>query len=601
MKKFWMWGVALIATASGCVDDDQAAITNSDSQAIAALPLPIQIVNVAADGTLSPQNVTIAAGTSVQWNFTGTNKGVVPTVGNSCTPKAYRYGNPDDFTGPMPHAPGGVFALSPDPDGTQPGLVEVPAAGSCAHPNDEIMTAPTGEHLCRTGPVQTVMDATWQDPAINGVFIRLAWNLVSPSKPFYNPITQQNSYTWNFADLDREVDKAVANGKLYTIGIEAGRDGTPDWIFNEDVVEAADGSLSVGASRLLMGGGVPRLIFQHHTQENTCGQWMSLGLPQNASYKAHYFAMLNAVAAHLKENAARYRALAYVKLSGANLYTAENRLPNQCESITDASGATVNCHCNTEAWAKGGYTPSGLKQFYVEQEDVITAAFPTKNIIYPLLQAGFPLVDDTGAWQNRSERWMRQVPCPTPLPGNCVLYLPTTYTGITGTETTEDILEDGYARLGTTLLPQHCGLQEKPATCPGTGCPNYLVVRADPDQYTAFQTQNLEEITTLAGLDSAFQNGLDNSDAGMIEIYEEMQWLASKTPGALNPAAATPRTLANWNSTYKSVRNQEIYGPLLTPGVLTSYRYQFATAKTYYYTVPGTCGAAGTIGKITVQ
>jgi hypothetical protein len=587
---------------TGCVESlDEEQQGEASQSALVATPIVSKWVFVAADGTLSPKDLTIAPGTNVKWWFTNATDSVVPTVGNNCTPQRFRFGNANEFTGPMPNAPGGVFALAPNPDGVTLGLVEAASGQPCTN---RVITAPTGEQLCKSGAVQTVMDSTWTDPAINGVFIRLAWNLVSPTLPWHNPVTGLDEYTFNFADLDREVDKAVANGKLYSIGVEAGKDGTPDWIFNED---AGATSSTIGATRPIgVAGGVPRLLFQDHRQENSCGNWMSLGLPQDADYKRHYFAMLTAIATHLKENAARYRALAYVKLSGANLYTAENRLPNQCDTITDSAGALVECACNPETWAKNGYTKSGIKQFYAEQQDTITAAFPTKSILYPLLQAGFPRVDDTGAWLGRNDTWMKRdiisIALPNPLglvPPPVIRVLGNVdlpnYVGITGVQTTEEILADGYAKLGKVLLPQHCGLQP-------LGAPNQWVVDADPNQYTAFQTQNLTEIGTLPNLELALANGNTNSGASMIEIYEEMRWLASKNVGVLDPLAPVPRTLAAWNSVFLSVRTNKFSSFLVAPLLSASRSFTFtATNKTLYYTVPGKCGAANTIGKITIQ
>ena len=41
--------------------------------------------------------------------------------------------------------------------------------------------------------------------------------------------------SFDFTILDREVGKAVKNGKLYSLAIKAGDDGTPAWLFTNGV------------------------------------------------------------------------------------------------------------------------------------------------------------------------------------------------------------------------------------------------------------------------------------------------------------------------------------------------------------------------------
>ena len=85
---------------------------------------------------------------------------------------------------------------------------------------------------------------------------------------------------------------------------------------------------------------------------------MTLGNPTEIAYQNRYFDLLRKVAAHIKSRADWYRALAYIKPSGANLFTHENRLPKRC---------TPGCICNTQLFAQHGYTPAGLYAFYQAQ------------------------------------------------------------------------------------------------------------------------------------------------------------------------------------------------------------------------------------------
>ena len=105
---------------------------------------------------------------------------------------------------------------------------------------------------------------------------------------------------------------------------------------------------------------------------------MDLGSPADEAYGRYYFALLREVAKHIKEKNAWYRALAYIKPSGMNLFTDENRLPKNC---------TPDCPiCNTEEWAvKGDYTPAKLREFYQQQMKVLAEAFPDKDMSYMLI------------------------------------------------------------------------------------------------------------------------------------------------------------------------------------------------------------------------
>ena len=119
------------------------------------------------------------------------------------------------------------------------------------------------------------------------------------------------------------------------------------------------------------------------------------GDPTDAVYRQLYLDMLSHVASVLKQNSARWRSLAYVKLSGANSRSAENRLPNGCK-------AGPGCICNNQKWAEAGYTPTGLQTFYGEQMARIAQEFPGKSMSYSLIQDGFPRVNNEGCYLNET-------------------------------------------------------------------------------------------------------------------------------------------------------------------------------------------------------
>ena len=98
-------------------------------------------MTVNADGSFSPQTIRIRAGDTVEWVLHDRTDSIIPAIrsGEAFLPKPY---DADGFTGPMPYAPSGIFALGPVSH----------RGGNEASP------------------------ATWKNPQITGVFIRLEWN-----------------------------------------------------------------------------------------------------------------------------------------------------------------------------------------------------------------------------------------------------------------------------------------------------------------------------------------------------------------------------------------------------------------------------------------
>jgi hypothetical protein len=97
-----------------------------------------------------------------------------------------------------------------------------------ANPGKPTTSPPTVNPACVRG---RVLDSTWADPAVQGVFLRLSWSDIQPAYA---------SYDWTA--LDRELMQAVRYGKTVTIGIRVGGNSIPDWVFST-------GSPSLGAAK----------------------------------------------------------------------------------------------------------------------------------------------------------------------------------------------------------------------------------------------------------------------------------------------------------------------------------------------------------------
>lgn len=516
---------------SACVEpsgEDDPAELDRD------LPIPpglIHVVDIDENGVFSPQSLTIDDGDMVIWRFHDRFDSVIRIdpgdFSDVCdSPAPYADGDPDELTGPMPVAAGGIFALNPSHNGR--GLVVVDEADAddpadpCGPVEDrgEVGTL----HLCAGGEPAAAMDTTWADPSTSGVFIRLDWSELNPEEGVYE-----------LEVLENEVRKAVENGKLFSLAIGAGSSGTPDWIFNTGFVEV-DGERTYFV-RPFGGGGVGRVHLQdqadHPANPGDCGAKMDLGAPFDADYQEHYFAMLSEVADLLKSRADWYRALAYIKPSGANMFTSENRLPKSCEE---------GCLCNTAAWSNAGYRPRFLYDFYEAQHEHLVSEFPGKTMSYQVIHDGFPRINGAGGYVDHQ--------------GN----LTAGAEELGGTVQTQEIIDRGQEDYELQFAVQHNGLQRQPAGgCPGTGCPNNMVrAEGEEGQHIGYQTQNITDITDITLLDSALENATINTEAGVIEIYEERLWEAQQTAdGVLDPSYdGSGLTLAQWDEDLRARRGQ---------------------------------------------
>jgi hypothetical protein len=475
--------LALLGALAACTDDGTGTAVRSLNP-----PGSAWVVIANADGSFSPSTLHVRSGDIVVWSLqrgdTVVPIGTNPDVCNAALPYSA-----SALTGPMPVAPGGLFTINPPHSihGMERGLVEHTVPVGTVDPcggDDERARAvvwPSGPGfpmlhvVCASGPRGASMASTWQDPDLSGVFVRVLWNAVHLGPGQYD-----------FSMIDAEIAQAVAHGKLYSLAFTAGKYGTPAWIFD---------------------AGVARVTLQDHADGDAvgCGSEMDLGAPNDPIYQQHYFDMLAAVATHLKQRADWYRALAYIKPSGANLFTSENRLPKRCDP---------NCLCNPAAWSAAGYESDLLEGFYAEQNRRLVANFPGKTLSYMEIQDGFPRINTEGGYVG--------------LDG----VLTAGAAEIAGLVQTRNILAQGKRDLGLLFASQHNGLQPLPShACPNPpglrGCPQELVVDEGADgQYIGFQTQNIQDIADSAALESALHNAWDNSTAGMVEIYEERLWEA---------------------------------------------------------------------------
>jgi hypothetical protein len=485
------------------------------------------VIAIGANGRFSPEHLEIQSGETVTWKLHDRTDSIVRVTGRGggCA-HGEAWSGADAMAGPMPVAPSGIFTLGPY--GEKDGLQVV--RGACPAGTRQLVAAPdrSGDVLCDGAPRGGTMLETWQNPSLTGVHLRLNWSDIQPGPKKYD-----------FDALGRELDRAVENGKLFSLSVKAGSEGTPDWIFSH---------------------GVSRVALQDSSSKSEgCGPRMDLGSPADEDYARLWNDMLTELGAFVRSRSDWYRALAFTRLGGANMDSAEARLPSRCRSECNV--------CNSEVWARSGYRPSKLYDFYAQQETTLSRAFPGKPMTYMLIQEGFPRVSDDGCWvADGPKRDGGATRCLDGSTGS-KKELPK------GTEQTEEIVRRGIATWGPLFHVQHNGLgtAAPPGTCPtyqehpirgpikkGSGdknagekegsCPNRWVLEfggSKPGQLTGFQTNTGKGVGSPADVDSAFQNMWDNSDAAYIEIYEQRAWEVQRAEAA-GIKQASGFTLAEW-------------------------------------------------------
>jgi cysteine-rich repeat protein len=289
-------------------------------------------------------------------------------------------------------------------------------------------TIPPGTYL------NGLLTSTYENPDVTGVVLRFNWKDLQYDGGGF--ITER----WQH--LDRELERAIAHGKLVTFDVRAGMFGTPSWIFADylraDLVDPdpdraapwcdEDDECAFTSDVPPGAGQVQDLEFVDHYDEvppgDGCGSLIRIGAPGDENYRALYRDFIAKLADHVARDTRWWQAVAHVKASGANLRTSEAELPHHCnddyvntgehttrpkenadlayrdrvldvfKTLRGTNHETGACVCNTKVWFDAGYVPQDLYDYYagVEQE-ILTSFFGEKSIGYQIIQDGFPRVD----------------------------------------------------------------------------------------------------------------------------------------------------------------------------------------------------------------
>src|SRR5690348_8549650 len=113
-------------------------------------------------------------------------------------------------------------------------------------------------------------DSIYQSTDVYGIYIRLEWNVIEPTK---------NNYDWS--TLDAETSRAVQYGKQISIGVATGM-FSPGWLYHEGVEHAT-------------------FIVDSQAGVGKCLK-VNLPMPWDLTYQNEYAAMMSALSAHLQNN-----------------------------------------------------------------------------------------------------------------------------------------------------------------------------------------------------------------------------------------------------------------------------------------------------------
>jgi hypothetical protein len=206
-----------------------------------------------------------------------------------------------------------------------------------------------------------VDDYVLKSPSVDGVFMRLHWNLLE---------TADNKYDWTF--LDSELKRISNSGKKITIGVAAGSH-TPEWVY---------------------GAGVPSASFEEFRKQGKGKKFsVKVPVPWNQKFLDLWTRFIKDFADHLKSKPGIYQNITLVKITGINETTIEVRLPAQ-KGIENEKGASTDA---PGIWRSAGYRPQKIRDAWDRITDAFQQNFSDKYVSIAVIpKKAFPALDDNG-------------------------------------------------------------------------------------------------------------------------------------------------------------------------------------------------------------
>ena len=222
-----------------------------------------------------------------------------------------------------------------------------------------------GDSLSGTSAKEKSDLLAFQNPVVDGVYLRDDWNSIEPTEGVYN---------WNY--LDSQVAVADAAHKKIEISVQAGVH-TPPWVF-------ADGAQQF------------HTITTETAQGNFCKSAV-VPVPWDPIFLTKWTAFINAFAAHYANNSN----VAVVKITGINITTDETVAPQETgETVTEgnnAKGSNGTCQTNNDVseWVADGYTGQKVFTAWKTIATAFATAFPHQYLGIMTSEHSFPQINFT--------------------------------------------------------------------------------------------------------------------------------------------------------------------------------------------------------------
>lgn len=216
-------------------------------------------------------------------------------------------------------------------------------------------------------PKDGVDAAAYQVPGIDGGAIRIPWRVLEPSP---------GQYDWSL--LDREIDKIVAAGGKYAIGIQAGAN-SPRW---------------------LVDAGAKVVSFDIEKSETRPCVHITMPVPWDRMAMRSYVHLHRQLRRHLEAKGVNDD-LVMVKVSYVHQQTLELRLPrHDGRPRLQRDGSLAPCQPSNavETWQAAGYTPTLVLNAWTAVATNLAHIFEDQLLVVPFLEssASFPAIDDDG-------------------------------------------------------------------------------------------------------------------------------------------------------------------------------------------------------------
>jgi Beta-galactosidase len=210
-------------------------------------------------------------------------------------------------------------------------------------------------------PGGSIPQGILENQNVDGVALLFLWNHIEPN---------EGRFRWN--DIDREVARIRASGKVYSLGVTPGFN-TPAWVYK-------DGAAAFEFRWDKPWGPAPCSLVR-------------FPIPWDTIYLEKWRTFVRALGTRYAHDPH----LVLLKIQGVNAQTPEFLLPH--DRPGDSNGSRlVNCSPSDEVaeWQTVGYRPSKIRQAWAMSAKAYAEAFPKQQLAIETGPWGMPPIDNSG-------------------------------------------------------------------------------------------------------------------------------------------------------------------------------------------------------------